>query len=355
MPDSGRWLSAGEIMGDTYSLAWRIIDAQHFGVPQRRRRIFLVVDFDGQRAGKILFESEGVSGYHQPSQSAREGAAADAPGSAGGSGELGRLTPGDSQARRQYATGGTFLALQARERAGQNGQGVVYPVAGAFQNTGRGWWNNGDVAETLRTPCGGDSTKANLVVFPNTIPTLRCDAGAPCIDSGQPFLAMFMGGQGEKARSIGYSEAVAPTLKSAPSGGNTVPDVVYALQGNGIDRAETAGCNGKGWNDRAMYTLNTIDKPAVAFAADCRNGALSKEVSGTLQAKPNGGESLNCILFNNQFTPDDIYDQYPVDRLIHDIALAIMAVQTQTTEVLDSFPTIPATQAAQAIQNATPA
>lgn len=62
-----------------------------------------------------------------------------------------------------------------------------------------------------------------------------------------------------------------------------------------------------------------------------------------------------CILFRNQFTPDDIYDLYPLDRLIHDIALAIMAVQTQTTEVLDSFPTNPATQEADAIQNATPA
>ncbi|MBQ3762402.1 MAG: hypothetical protein II875_10405 [Clostridia bacterium] len=46
-----------------------------------------------------------------------------------------------------------------------------------------------------------------------------------------------------------------------------------------------------------------------------------------------------CILFNNQFTPDDVLDGYPVDRLMHDIALALMAVQTQTTEILDEFPT----------------
>ena len=46
-----------------------------------------------------------------------------------------------------------------------------------------------------------------------------------------------------------------------------------------------------------------------------------------------------CVLFNNQFTPDDVMDGYPVDRLMHDIALAIMAVQTQTTEILDEFPT----------------
>ena len=46
-----------------------------------------------------------------------------------------------------------------------------------------------------------------------------------------------------------------------------------------------------------------------------------------------------CILFNNQFTPDEVLEGYPVDRLMHDIALALMAVQTQTTAVLDEFPT----------------
>ena len=46
-----------------------------------------------------------------------------------------------------------------------------------------------------------------------------------------------------------------------------------------------------------------------------------------------------CILFGNQFTPDDVLDGYPVDRLMHDIALALMAVQTQTTEILSEFPT----------------
>lgn len=46
-----------------------------------------------------------------------------------------------------------------------------------------------------------------------------------------------------------------------------------------------------------------------------------------------------CVLFQNQFTPDNVYDMYPVDRLMHDVALALMAVQTQTTETLSDFPT----------------
>ena len=46
-----------------------------------------------------------------------------------------------------------------------------------------------------------------------------------------------------------------------------------------------------------------------------------------------------CLLFGNQFGPDDVLDGYPVDRLMHDIALALMAVQTHTTEILSEFPT----------------
>ena len=53
-----------------------------------------------------------------------------------------------------------------------------------------------------------------------------------------------------------------------------------------------------------------------------------------------------CLLFGNQFTPDDVLDGYPVDRLMHDIALALMAVQTQTTEILREFPTKAATEPA---------
>ena len=57
------------------------------------------------------------------------------------------------------------------------------------------------------------------------------------------------------------------------------------------------------------------------------------------------GEALDvmirwfCLLFGNQFSPDDVLDYYPVDRMMHDIALALMAVQTQTTEILEEFPT----------------
>lgn len=63
VPKPSKWENAGHIMGDSFSVAWRLLDAQHWGVPQRRQRIYLVADFDGWSAGKILFESESLSGY----------------------------------------------------------------------------------------------------------------------------------------------------------------------------------------------------------------------------------------------------------------------------------------------------
>lgn len=60
-PPNGRWGKAGLYMGDHYSLAWRQLDAQYWGVPQRRKRIFAILDLGGQCAGEILFEREGLS------------------------------------------------------------------------------------------------------------------------------------------------------------------------------------------------------------------------------------------------------------------------------------------------------
>lgn len=63
VPKPEKWTKSGEIVGKDFSLAYRTFYAQYWGVPQRRMRIYLVADFDGRCASKILFESEGVSGY----------------------------------------------------------------------------------------------------------------------------------------------------------------------------------------------------------------------------------------------------------------------------------------------------
>ena len=70
-----KWGNAGAIVGDGYSLAWRIYDAQYWGVPQHRERLFLVVDLGGERAGEVFFKPESVSGYSEQGRKAWKGIA----------------------------------------------------------------------------------------------------------------------------------------------------------------------------------------------------------------------------------------------------------------------------------------
>lgn len=163
-PADGKWAGAGCIMGDTWSIAWRVLDAQFWGVPQRRRRIFLVADFGGQSAPEILFKHESLSG------NTAEGAA--------------------------------------------QGEGIAEGIE------------------------GGAGT------------AIAFEPGAIARDMG-----------------IRNWEEVAPTL--AAKAGDNQP-AVYCLQGNGIDRADTAGCNGKGWTEDVSYTLNTLDRPAVVKTLQMR-------------------------------------------------------------------------------------
>lgn len=90
-PDGHRWGKADVLLGDGWSLAYRVLDAQYFGVPQRRARIYLVADFAGAGAGEVLFKSDGLSGYSAESFGAWQRAAR---GAEEGSGETGSCDGG---------------------------------------------------------------------------------------------------------------------------------------------------------------------------------------------------------------------------------------------------------------------
>lgn len=83
LPPKGKWKTAGYIVGDSYSIAWRVLDAQYWGVPQRRRRIYLVADFDGTYAGEILFKREGLQRDIKKSQNAQKETSRNAQNSIG--------------------------------------------------------------------------------------------------------------------------------------------------------------------------------------------------------------------------------------------------------------------------------
>ena len=109
-PPKGKWANAGNIVGDGFSLAWRVLDAQFWGIPQRRKRIYLVADFAGGSAGKILFESEGVSGYSAEGFRAWQGAAGSA---AEGAGTAGGVCLNDQGGQRMDVTDDVTCTLRA--------------------------------------------------------------------------------------------------------------------------------------------------------------------------------------------------------------------------------------------------
>lgn len=107
-PRGGRWSKAGAIAGNGWSLAWRQFDAQYWGVPQRRKRIALVVDYGGQRAAEILFECTSVPGNPDKSIKAWE------------------ATPGSSQASTSGRNkGGESYTLKIRSGCAGGGKGAL--------------------------------------------------------------------------------------------------------------------------------------------------------------------------------------------------------------------------------------
>ena len=109
-PRPSKWAGAGCVMADDFSVAWRLLDAQYWGVPQRRKRIYLVADLAGQSAGKILFESEGLSGYSAESFRAWQRAAGSIEK---GSGETGALCLNDQGGNRMDVTEDMTATLRA--------------------------------------------------------------------------------------------------------------------------------------------------------------------------------------------------------------------------------------------------
>lgn len=132
VPKPEKWNSSGLIVGDDFSVAWRVLDAQYWGVPQRRKRIYLVADFDGDSAGKILFDSESVSGHSEKMQAARKDFARTAQNGAGETGGVlndqgGMLVLFDNHAQDSRYTGphATSPALNTQLGTGGNNAPLV--------------------------------------------------------------------------------------------------------------------------------------------------------------------------------------------------------------------------------------
>ena len=329
-PPKGKWLNAGEIVGDNYSIAWRTLDAQFWGVPQRRRRIYLVADFRGKRAGKILFEREGLRGNFTQSGTPWQGTAGNAEK---GTGAADRAECIAFDTYNMVPTNDVTVTLRANSEYNyapvfvkNDGEPILTAELGIASRDGGHCYEN--IAGTLRANAGDNQLsvvyaeeREKCVVYDGSSVTSPINAqnpelGDPCHtlntdsrnyvviavenhpadsrvnidDSGKvQTLTSRMGTGGgnvplvmepkvfenhsQDTRYKGPLEVAQTVSATYGMSGNNQPFVVeekpvYCLQGNGIDRADTTGCNGKGWKEDTSYTLNTVDRPAVAYSLD---------------------------------------------------------------------------------------
>ena len=236
LPGSGKWMPAGEIMGNHYSLAWRIIDAaQGWGVAQRRKRIFAVLDLDGQCAGKVLFESEGMSGYTPPRGKARKGAAGCTASGAGASGERDGMSLAGGFCT-EHSADSRGIGYED-ERAPTLRAGVVPGVAIEFNPTdSRIKIREDGVCQTLlsRMGTGGnqvplvfgisaDQSNAMLSENPHagiyeadTSRTLDCNGGSPACNQGGMIVVepvAFTQNQRDEVRELGGQSG---TISASP-------------------------------------------------------------------------------------------------------------------------------------------
>lgn len=301
-----KWPRAGAVLADHYSLAWRTMDAQHWGVPQRRLRISLVLDLTGGRAGEILFEPESLRGHFAPG-----------------------VTPGQASAGTAENGAGTAdRAFTLKIRSGCEGGGkgaLVQTEKSATLSTLQD--QTLFVAEPPRA-YSFDSLASNSMKSSNPHSGCREVEIAKTLDTSPPDPAKNQGGIAIlDALPFDTTQITSPQNGSNPHFGDpchplaatahppaavcetvfaeSIVEPTFCIQGNTIDRADTAGANGTGVKEDVCYTLNTIDRPAVAFALDCRNMTANEELSATLQAKGNGGQSLNYI---NPVAEPLIYD-----------------------------------------------
>ena len=263
MPGSGRWANAGMVRGRGVDLAWCVYDAQYFGTAQRRRRIFLIADFRGTRAGEILFVPKSLSGYFAAGGTPRQGPAAYAQSGAGTAG-AGIDGYNAQMTGHVAATLGTNCGMST----GRNGVIEMLTGMGAAVS-----------AISMRIRCGCEGGGKG--------PLLQIEKSGTLATGNDQYLfapknaVEILNDQGGGSISV-EKGGVSPTLRSQTHG--NLPITAYAIQGSMIGRTDGNGPQGDGINENVSFTLNTIDRHAVCMATGQSNAEIMEEKSPTLVA-----------------------------------------------------------------------
>ena len=358
VPEKGwnTWGGYHDEMGGRWSVAWRVLDAQHWGVPQRRRRIALVADFGGDTAWEILFNRQSVPGHPAESGAAGESLAAGAEIGAGyaipindkatrctgggptrnhdgagnglGVGKDGDpsptltagdrhavcagpdcLTPWDCQSKRIFGTEGKAPTLQGGVGGGVNNPAMLcagFKLGNSEHARSIGYAE--EQAPTLNAECGGNKPAVMCLndqggnvmgVSHDVAGTLRAQ------EHGHQPTVLDMSHACDVIRDCGE---VAPSLQARMgTGGNQIPLTYQKTTGTLSPGAHAGSYNGQdAYNDMLVVSSEIspalrakandpyrTDMAAYVASVDCRNFREGGETNGTLQAKESGGQSLN--------------------------------------------------------------
>ena len=174
MPEKDRWPYADIYMGERWNVAYRTFDAQHWGVPQRRRRVYLVGDLAGRCAGQVLFESEGLSGYSAEGFRAWQRTARNSAAGLGAAGGVCLNDQGGSCMDISFGVSGTL-------RAQMDGHPpcIVEPSAAVYENHSQDTRYTGplDTAPTVSSTYGTGGNNQPFVVEADTPKTLKIRSG----------------------------------------------------------------------------------------------------------------------------------------------------------------------------------
>ena len=332
-----RWANAGEIVADDFSLAWRVFDAQYWGVPQRRKRIYLVADFAGGSAGKILFESEGVSGYTPQGFRPWQGVAG---AFAEGAGASGCVCLNDQGGSRIDVTEDVAATLRAENHGhppcvmgaagfctehSAQARGIGYgeetsPTlragtvpAAVYENHSQDTRYIGplETAPTVNATYGmGGNNQPFVVETPKTLKIRSgCEGGGKgaliqdnksatlgCNNDQTLFVPKVYGICSKDSNAMksenpksGFYEAETSRCLDANGGNPTCNQggmAVVALQGSMIGRADKNGPQGSGVNEDVSFTLDVVDRHAVAYCMTTGTYTQTlEEQSPTLMAR----------------------------------------------------------------------
>ena len=322
-PPKGKWANAGCVMADGFSLAWRVVDACLWGVPQRRKRIYLVADFTGGSAGKILFESEGVSGYTPQGFRAWQGAAG---GAAPCIGAAGGICLNDQGGNRMDVTDDVTCTLRAEahhppcvlEQAVFENHSQDTRYTGPLETAptvnatyGMGGNNQPFVVETPKTMkirAGKSGGGKGILLQDDKSATLSCNNDQTvfvpsAFDTGESqcneLVVQAFGICSKESNAMksdnpysGFYEAETSRTLDA-NGGNPSCNqggiAVVAVQGSMIGRDDRNGPQGSGVNEDVCFSLTGADRHAVAYPTYCTSKnsyfmRAEKELANTLVA-----------------------------------------------------------------------